>query len=121
MRKHLKVKCELNPETIEEATLTILEQTHLDYEFGDACSNSHEWTWAFPYGRIMLVSDGVYVHCSKPGTRSCYKDPEDLDMFYLMVLNESSIRNNSNATTIPSSMWPEVRECIEAYNKYFSI
>lgn len=109
MRKQLKVKCELNLENTDEAILTIIHQTHFDYDFGRPNSTK---PWEFRAGTVCLASNLVGVKISLeryPG------------MLYLSTLTANDIRYaRDRSVKIPAKYWPAIRNAVEVYNSHFS-
>jgi len=107
MHKHLKLSAILS-EDKQTASVTILEQTHFEDEFGGNIpggSNSR----IFRHGVIDLFS-ATHNYPNFDGRNN-------IDGQVDVRLIASSRKNI--AFDVPADMWPLLKEAVKAYNEYF--
>lgn len=106
MYKHIKVSCSITSGYTDEAVLTIIEQTHIGQNFGEHYSNY------FIHNGIALISSAFPEYWEG----DAHAISSELVLHTLYV---GGLSTPKGLTRIPSSVWPPVKEAIQAYNEYF--
>lgn len=109
MYKHIKAKCSINPGWPEEATLTIVKQTHVDIDFSSRCRSVD--TQTFIHKNVVLISSSLPEFVP----RDDWPVGNGVDL----TLYVGGSYKREGAVIIPSHEWPRIKEAIQAYNEYF--
>lgn len=111
MAKHIKMQGEVS-EIPGMVTVTLLEQTHVGYEFGTKANNDNGEVFGIStdYGLFYLGSH-----------RSCncksYDTPQYQDTRYVYL--RGKVDDTPKPIIVTLEMWQVLKKAVEAYNEYF--
>lgn len=115
--KHIKVKAKLLPDS-RFFRLTILEQTHLQDDFGDDLVGGIRM---FRYKDIALISASYPQYVSADNFHKMYLghllDTGIQTVLYVRGYNSYAY---SPAESMPVELWPKIREAVNYYNRLYA-